>query len=108
MMEALGSLFVQQPANIVFVAGSFFVAYAVLRNSPMASGRRSRSLLVPAFGWSLYALWELVVLVRTPEASIRIELLAIWPLLLVASVFFTIRALRRVAPGPPVERRRRR
>ena len=108
MMEALGPLFVQQPASIVFVAGIFFVAYAVLRNSPMGSGRRPRALLVPAFAWCLYALWELVVLVRSPEANIRLDLLAIWPLLLVVSVFFSMRALRRGEPAPPVERRRRR
>lgn len=108
MMDALSSLLVQKPANIVFVAGTFFVAYAVLRNSPMAAGRRPRALLVPAFAWSLYALWELAVLVRTPDANIRVDLLAIWPLLLVVSAFYTLRALRRVEPAPAVGRRRRR
>lgn len=107
-MEALGSLFVQQPANIVFVAGAFFVASAVLRNTPLAPGRRPRALLVPAFAWSLYAVWELVVLVRTPEANIRVDLLIIWPLLLGVSAFYTLRGLRRVEPAAPLERRRRR
>ena len=49
-------MFVQQPANVVFVAGTFFVAYAVLRNSPMGSGRRPRALLVPA--WATGPPWS--------------------------------------------------
>jgi hypothetical protein len=47
-----------------------------------------------ACGWALYAAWEWVVLTRTPEADIRVDLLLIWPLLALCSIWFTIRALR--------------
>jgi hypothetical protein len=51
-------------------------------------------LLVPTAAWVLYAVWEWLVVWRTPEANIRVDLLLIWPVLLILSIWFTIRALR--------------
>ena len=42
----------------------------------------------------LYAALEWAVLVRTPEADIRVDLLLMWPLLALLSIWFTIRAFR--------------
>jgi hypothetical protein len=49
---------------------------------------------VAAVGWALYALWELLVHVRTPEANIRVDLLVIWPALAVVSAWALFRSIR--------------
>jgi hypothetical protein len=47
-----------------------------------------------AVAWALYAAWEWLVKVRTPEANIRVDLLLIWPVLLIASLVALVKALR--------------
>lgn len=93
-MEQLASLVVHRPLNILIVAAVFFVGFLVVRYTPMGEGRNANLLLVPAVGWALYAAWEWLVMTRTPEANIRVDLMVIWPVLLVLSVWFVIRALR--------------
>jgi hypothetical protein len=93
-MEWIASLFVQRPLNILVVAGVFLVGFIGLRASAWGGERHPAALLVPAIGWALYALWEWLVMVRTPEANIRVDLMVIWPVLLVLSVLFVVRALR--------------
>ncbi len=51
-------------------------------------------LLVPALAWLAYAGWEWLVLTKTPEANIRIDLLLIWPLLAVVTLWAAVRAFR--------------
>lgn len=65
-----------------------------LRGSRVGEGRHLSALLVPTAAWVLYAVWEWLVVWRTPEANIRVDLLLIWPVLLILSIWFTIRALR--------------
>jgi len=50
--------------------------------------------LASAATWLLYALWEWLVNVRTPEANIRVDLLLIWPVLAALSAWALFRALR--------------
>ncbi len=57
-------------------------------------GRHPRLLLVAAIAWALYAAWEWLILVRTPEANIRVDLLLIWPALAILSGWALLRALR--------------
>ena len=47
-----------------------------------------------AGAWALYAAWEWLVQVRTPEANIRVDLLVIWPALALLSAWGLFRALR--------------
>ena len=93
-MNAIASLLVQRPLNILIVAAVFGIGYLVLRSSELGSGRHPAALLVPTICWALYAAWEALVVWRTPEANIRVDLMLIWPVLLVVSIWFSIRAFR--------------
>jgi hypothetical protein len=52
-------------------------------------------LLLPAAFCLALAGWEWLVLVRTPEADIRVDLLLIWPAMLILTVWSLWRTLRR-------------
>ena len=65
-----------------------------LRHWSKADGRSPRAVLVAACAWALYADWEWLVQVRTPEANIRVDLLVIWPALAIISVWALVRAVR--------------
>ena len=93
-MESLASLCVHRPFHILIVAAVFAAGYLVLRFTALGEAKHASALLVPAIGWALYAAWEWLVMVNTPEANIRVDLLVIWPVLAVLSVWFVIRALR--------------
>ena len=47
---------------------------------------RSRTVLVAALLWAAYAVWEYAVSEDRPDANIRIDLLAIYPVLVVMTV----------------------
>lgn len=68
--------------------------HLALRYKFRGAGRRHGPLLVAAVGWVLYAVWELLVHVRTPEANIRVDLLVIWPALAVVSAWALFRWIR--------------
>jgi hypothetical protein len=93
-MELLTSLFVGKPLNILAVAALFLAGYLALRFTTFGVGRHPRLLLVAAITWALYAAWEWLVQVRTPEANIRVDLLVIWPALAILSVWALFRSLR--------------
>jgi hypothetical protein len=93
-MEWLARLFVGKPLNIAGVAALLFVGFLVMRASDVGATRRPRMLLVAAAGWLLYAAWEWLVQVRTPDANIRVDLLVIWPVLAVLSAWAVFRSLR--------------
>ena len=96
-MEILASLLVGRPLIILAVAGIFAAAFVLMRRTRIGAVRRPASLLVAAGAWALYAAWEWLVLVRTPEANIRIDLLVILPILLIVTIWSTVRSLIRVA-----------
>jgi hypothetical protein len=83
-------LLVGRPLNIAGVALVFAVAACIRRLA--ASGRRA--LARAALGWACYAAWEWLVVTRTPEANIRVDLVVLWPLLGVVSGWVVYRALR--------------
>lgn len=95
-MEFLASQLVGSPLTILAVAVLFVAAFFLLRRSRFGEVCRPNSLLIPAVAWTAYAAWEWLVLARTPEANIRVDLLVIWPVLLIISVWFSVRSFRRI------------
>jgi hypothetical protein len=93
-MEALSSLLVGKPLNILGVALVFLAGHLVLRLSALGTGRHPRPLLFAAGAWAVYAAWEWLVKVRTPEANIRVDLLVILPVVLIVSIVAVVKALR--------------
>lgn len=80
----LTDLFVHNPAVIFLVAGFFFAGYLLARRS--APSRQAKWLLLPAVAWTLWAAWELGIVLFSPEANIRIDLLLIIPVVLLLSI----------------------
>ena len=93
-MQFLASLFIGKPLHILAVAALFFAGYFALRFSALGGGRHLRMLLLAAVAWLVYAAWEWLVLLRTPEANIRFDLLLIWPALAILSAWALFRSLR--------------
>ncbi len=93
-MDFLVSLFVGKPLNILAIAAIFVIGFLVWQFTPVGSGRLARPLLIAAVAWGLYALWEWLVQVRTPEANIRVDLMLIWPVLVILSVSCIYRSFR--------------
>ena len=93
-MEMLASLLVGKPKNILVVAIAFLVGYLVPRFTGLGNRRRFNSMLIASIAWGVYAAWEWLVQVKTPEANIRVDLLVIWPMLAVLSAWALYRVLR--------------
>ncbi len=93
-MELLVTLFVGQPPAILTVAVGFLAGYLALRFRWPSVARHPRALLFGAMGWGIFAGWEWLVLIRTPEANIRVDLLVIGPVLLLLSAWSLLRAFR--------------
>ena len=92
-MQLLAAGFVGKPLVIALVALAFFAAWLTLRTS--RSKPDSTPLLIAA-AWALYAAWEWLVLVRTPHADIRVDLLLIWPVVGLLSLWALFRAFRQL------------
>jgi hypothetical protein len=92
-MDSLSSLFVGKPGHILAVAGVLLLVHFLLRMTGFGSGRHPRALIVAATAWVIYAAWEWLVVTFSPEANIRVDLMLIWPVVLILSIWFTIRAL---------------
>ena len=93
-MELLASLFVAKPQNILLIAVVFLAAYLALRFTVVSIGKHPGWLLIASGAWGLYAAWEWLVQVKTPDANIRVDLLVMWPLLAVLTLLALYRAFR--------------
>jgi hypothetical protein len=93
-MEAIASLLVGKPLNILVVAIAFLVGYLVPWLTALGNRRRFGSLLIASVAWGVYAAWEWLVQAKTPEANIRIDLLVIWPMLAILSAWALYRVHR--------------
>lgn len=93
-MELLTSLFVGKPQNILAAAVVFLAGYLAFRFTALGISRHPRPLLIASVAWGLYAAWEWLVQVKTPEANIRIDLLVLWPVLAILSAWALFRVFR--------------
>jgi hypothetical protein len=93
-MGLLASLFVGKPLNILALAVLFLAGYLTLRFTTFSTNRYPRSLLIVSIAWGLYAAWEWLVQIKTPEANIRVDLMVIWPVLAILSAGALFRAFR--------------
>jgi hypothetical protein len=93
-MELLASLLVGKPQNILVVAIVFLAGYIVLRFAALGIAHNPRPLLIVSIAWGLYAAWEWLVQIKTPEANIRVDLLVMWPVLAILSAWALFRAFR--------------
>ncbi|MCJ8160516.1 hypothetical protein [Acinetobacter zhairhuonensis] len=87
-MSFLASLLVGKPLTIFWIAVAFFIAYLIVRN--FSHKRRAKYLGITTILWLLYAAWEFLIKIKTPDADIRVDLLVIWPILFILSLFSII------------------
>jgi hypothetical protein len=93
-MNLLASLLVGHPLHILAVALVFLAGYGFLLLSVGSHRRPNQPLLIAGLGWLAYASWEWLILLRTPEANIRVDLLLIWPVLALLSAWAAVRLVR--------------
>ena len=89
-MALLAEVLVGHPGHILIVALVLLAGWSLLRFSGAVSGPSARPLLWASMAWGMYAAWEALVQLRTPEANIRVDLLLIWPLLAALTLFALI------------------
>jgi hypothetical protein len=94
-LTAILGPFVHHPLRLLVIAVFFLLLWAGRRQSRGQAGRGRNALLVPFAFFTVFAAWEWLVMTRTPEADIRVDLLLIWPAALVVVVWSLVRTLRR-------------
>jgi len=94
-VDLLASLFVNRPLHVLLLAVVYLVVWVALRLAGVPAGRKPSALLVPAVFAFLYAGWEWLVTTYTPEANIRVDLLIIWPVLFILTVWAVVRVFRK-------------
>jgi len=94
MLEISSRWLVQQPAHILLIAAVHLALWAACRATLLRANPKSNVLWVPAVAWLAYAGWEWLVLVKSPEANIRVDLLLIWPVIGLATLWAFVRAAR--------------
>jgi hypothetical protein len=93
-MEFLAGLLVAKPFNILIAALVFIVLASITRKKISSSGKSVRPLWIASAAWALYAAWEWLVLIKTPEADMRVDLLLIWPIVGVLSLWAIYKLFR--------------
>lgn len=88
------SIFVHRPPLYFAFAGALFVLLFVSRSTSFGAERSHRPLAVAAAAWALGGLWEYLVMTRTPEANIRVDLLVLIPVLWILTAWSVFRWLR--------------
>jgi hypothetical protein len=92
MLELLSRWLIQEPAHILLVAAVNVALWAACRATVLRTVPKSNLLWVPALAWLAYAGWEWLVLVKSPEANIRVDLLLIWPVIGLVTIWTFVRA----------------
>ena len=92
-MDAIASWLVHQPLHILYIALILAILSLLLRRFSQ-NAQAAHALLVAAIGWLAYAGWEWWVTAKTPEANIRIDLLLIWPVVALLTLWAIFRLMR--------------
>jgi hypothetical protein len=90
----LGKWLVQQPGHVLAIAAAHLALWAVCRATVLRKVPKDNVLWIPALLWVAYAAWEWLVLKKTPEADIRVDLLLLWPLLGIVMLWALLRAAK--------------
>jgi hypothetical protein len=85
MLEMLSRWLIQQPAHMLVFSASNLALRAAGRVTVLRAVPKSKGFLVPAVASRACAGWERLVLVKSPEADIRFDLLLLWPVIVLAS-----------------------
>lgn len=99
-MDVLARWLVRQPLHILCVGVALMLLWVLLRQRPYRA-RRAKALLVAGLGWLGYAGWEWWVLVETPEADMRVDLLVIWPFMAILTLWAILRVSFPLNTGVP-------
>jgi hypothetical protein len=91
MVEVLARALVAHPLDIFEVAVLHFGVWAGITMTVMRGSPKGNVMWVPALLWLVYAAWEWVVGAVTPEANIRVDLLLIWPLIAIVTLWAVVR-----------------
>jgi hypothetical protein len=94
-MSEFLSWFVHHPLRLVLLAIPFVLAWFALRGGDGSRTARARAMLYPAGFFLVFAGWEWLVMSRSPEANIRVDLLIIWPVAAILVIWALVRVLRR-------------
>jgi hypothetical protein len=94
MLEVLSRWLIQQPTHILLIAAVNMALWAACRAMVLRTVPKSNVFWVPAATWLAYAGWEWLVLVMSPEANIRVDLLLIWPVIGLTTLWAVVRAAR--------------
>jgi len=94
LLEILSRWLIQQPGHILLIAAINLALWAAGRATVLRTVPKSNVLWVPAVAWLAYAGWEWLVLVKSPEANIRVDLLLIWPVIGLATLWALVRAAK--------------
>ena len=92
--SGMSMFLVQQPMHILGLASIYFVVWIVLRFGKIRITRHANAILVPAVFCLIYVAWEWLVLIKSPEADIRVDLLLIWPIQTILTIWALIRTFR--------------
>ena len=93
-MEFLAMFFVSRPLNILMVAAALVAVHLFLKFGAPAKSKSADPFLFAAAAWLFYAGWEWFVMIKSPEAGIRIDLLIIWPILGLIMIWAIFRFFR--------------
>jgi hypothetical protein len=92
MLQCLAELLVGYPWRIFAVAAALVALWAMARKGVLRGQPHANTLWVPAILWLAYAVWEWLVLTLSPEANIRIDLMLIWPVVGIVTLWALLRA----------------
>ena len=93
MLQTLAALLVGHPLGILLVGLILYATHLLLRREQSGQAKKWPPLLIAAVAWVLYAAWELLVNLVSPEANIRVDLLLIWPALALLTFWAIVRAV---------------
>jgi hypothetical protein len=93
-MKLLTTLFVGHPVNVLIVGIIFLTVYGLVHLKFFEVKQGKKLILITTIAWWLYTAWDWQVQVWTPEANIRVDLMIIWPVLAILSLWSIYYLLR--------------